>query len=69
MAVDGIQGRLSRGKRQEEDLEEPMSKHTRFCQSVENEWADAGRDGQTCLVRPNSQARTGTGENSFSRFS
>ena len=31
-----------------------------FSLSVENEWADAGRDGRTCLARPNSQARTGT---------
>ena len=29
--------------------------------SVENEQADAGRDGRTCLARPNSRARTGTG--------
>ena len=32
--------------------------------SVGNEQADAGRDGRTCLTRPNdSQARAGTGEN------
>ena len=31
--------------------------------SVENEQARAGRDGRTCLTRPNTQARTGTGEN------
>ena len=30
--------------------------------SIENEQTDAGRDGQTCLARPNSQARTGTGK-------
>ena len=30
---------------------------------------DAGRDGWTRLARPNSQARTGTGEYSFSLFS
>ena len=29
-----------------------------FCSSVENERAGAGRDGQTCLAKPNSQART-----------
>ena len=34
---------------------------TRFSLSVENEQADAGRDGRTRLTRPNSQARTGTG--------
>ena len=31
--------------------------------------ADAGRDGRTRLARPNSQARTGTGNNSFDLFS
>ena len=30
-----------------------------FSLSVEIEHAAAGRDGQTCLVRPNFQARTG----------
>ena len=34
-----------------------------------DEQADAGRDGWTRLARPNSQARTGTGEYSFSLFS
>ena len=34
-----------------------------------DEQADAGRDCQTRLARPNSQARTGTGEYSFSLFS
>ena len=29
---------------------------------VENERGEARRDGRTCLVRPNSQARAGTGE-------
>ena len=37
----------------------------RFSLSVENERADAGRDGQTCLARPNSQARTGTAKFHF----
>ena len=32
---------------------------TRFSLSVKNEKANAGRDGRTCLARPNSQARTG----------
>ena len=31
---------------------------TRFSLSVANERADAGWDGQICLARPNSQART-----------
>ena len=30
--------------------------------SMENGWAYAGRDGQTCTARPNSQARTETGK-------
>ena len=34
---------------------------TIFSLSVENEQADAGRDGRNCLARPNSQARPGTG--------
>ena len=45
----------------------PASKHQpiRFSPSVENEQADAGRDGRTRLERPNSQARKGTGKYSF----
>ena len=42
---------------------------TRFSLNIENEQTDAGRDGRTCLTRPNSQARTATGKNSFSLFS
>ena len=42
---------------------------TRFSLSVENERTYAGRDGRTGLVRPNSQARTGTRKSSFSLFS
>ena len=38
-------------------------------QSVENEQADAGRDGRTRLARPNSQAQTGTGKYQFSLLS
>ena len=34
-----------------------------------DEQAGAGRDGWTRLARPSSQARTGTGECSFSLFS
>ena len=37
--------------------------------SVEDEQADAGRDGRIRLARPNSQARTGTGKYSFSLLS
>ena len=32
---------------------------TRFSVGVENEQADKRRDSQTCLAKPNSQARTG----------
>ena len=32
---------------------------------MENERADAGRDGRTCQARPSSQARTGTGKYSL----
>ena len=35
---------------------------TIFSRSMENEQADAGRDGRTCLARLNSQAQTGTGK-------
>ena len=33
----------------------------RFSLSVEIEQAHSGQDGRSCLARPNSQARTGTG--------
>ena len=36
---------------------------------MENEQADAGRDGRNRLARPNHQARTGTGEKHFFLFS
>ena len=42
----------------------PVSKH-QVQSEYEDEQADAGRDGWTRLARPNSQARTGTGEYSF----
>ena len=43
---------------------------TGFRQSVvENEQADAGRDGRIRLARPNYYARTGTGKYLFFRFS
>ena len=38
-----------------------MSKHLIQPLSAENERADAGRDGRTCLARPISQARTRRG--------
>ena len=46
----------------------PVSKH-QIQPEYGDEQADAGRDGLTRLARPNSQARTGTGECSFSLFS
>ena len=49
----------------------PVIKHQpiRFSLTVENERADAGRDGRTRLARPNSQARTETGKSLLSVFS
>ena len=46
----------------------PVSKH-QIQPEYGDEQADAGRDGRIRLARPNSQARTGTGEYSFSLFS
>ena len=46
----------------------PVSKH-QVQPEYGDEQADAGRDCRTRLARPNSQARTGTGNNSFSLFS
>ena len=46
----------------------PVSKH-QIQPEYGDEQTDAGRDGWTRLARPNSQARTGTGECSFSLFS
>ena len=40
-----------------------------FSLSLENEQADAGRDGRACLAKPNSQVRTGKGNKLFSLFS
>ena len=40
----------------------PVSKHELQSEYMENEQADAGRDGRSRLARPNSQARTGTGK-------
>ena len=42
---------------------------TGFNLGMENELADAGRDGRTCDARPNSQARTEIMNCSFSLFS
>ena len=42
----------------------PASKH-QIQPEYRDEQADAGRDCQTRLARPNSQARTGTGKYSF----
>ena len=47
----------------------PASKHQKIQPEDGNEQADAGRDCQNRLSRPNSQARTGTGKYSFSMFS
>ena len=46
----------------------PVSKHP-IQHEYESEQADAGPDCRTRLARPNSQARTGTGNYSFFLFS
>ena len=46
----------------------PVSKH-QIQPEYGDEQADAGRDCRNRLARPNSQARTRTGEYSFSLFS
>ena len=46
----------------------PVSKH-QIQPEYGDEQADAGRDCRTRFARPNSQARTGTGEYSFFLFS
>ena len=45
----------------------PVRKH-RIQPEYGDEQADAGRDCQTRLARPNSQARTGTGKNDIFPF-
>ena len=57
MAADGLDG-YRRGKR--EEVDEPVSKH-QIQPEYGDEQADAGRDSQTRLARPSSQAGTGTG--------
>ena len=42
----------------------PVSEH-QIQPEYGDEQPDAGRDCRTCLARPNSQARTGTGKYSF----
>ena len=44
----------------------PVSKHQIQPECGENEQADAGRNGRTCLAGQNSQPRTETGKLSFS---
>ena len=46
----------------------PVSKH-QIQPEYRDKQADAGRDCRTRLARPNPQARTRTGEYSFSLFS
>ena len=47
----------------------PVSRKHQIQPEHGDEQADAGRDGWTRLARPNSQARTRTGEYTFSLFS
>ena len=58
--VDGIDGRCQSRK-----AGGIPCASTRFGLNMEDKLSDAGRDGRTCLARPNSQARTGTGKNNF----
>ena len=44
----------------------PVSRHQIQPAEYGDEQADVGRDGRTCLARPNSQAQTGTGNILFS---
>ena len=46
-----------------------VSTINRFDLGVDKERAGAGRDGQNCLARPNSQPRTGTGKKYIYLFS
>ena len=55
MAVDVVDGHLSHGRQEEEEEKNPRVS-TRFSLGLGNERVDAGRDGRTCLARPNSQA-------------
>ena len=66
MTIGDIYG-CRRGNR--EEGEEPVCEHRIQPVVLENEPAEAGRDSRTCLARPNSQARTGTGKYLFSLFS
>ena len=65
MVVDGIlcgRHKITESGRNSASKHQPI----RFILSVENERADAGRDGRTSFARPNFQARTGTTKkNSF----
>ena len=63
MAVGGIGGRTDAVAPSRSYLIPRVS--TRFSLDVENEQAGVGRDGQTRLARPNSQARTGQGKNIY----
>ena len=57
MAVDVVDGHLSHGRQEEEEEEKKNPRvSTKFSLGLENERVDAGRDGRTCLARPNSQA-------------
>ena len=62
MAYGGFINGRHRGTREE-------SRKHQIQPEYGDEQADAGRDGWTRLARPNSQARTGKGEYSFSLFS
>ena len=53
--------RVPQSSQRDESTHSSTYVHTRFSPSVENMWAEAARDSRTCLARPNSQTRMGTG--------
>ena len=59
MAYGGINNQMDAAA---ESGRNSVNKTRFFSPSVENEQADAGRDGQIRPARPNSQAQTGTGK-------
>ena len=74
MVVGGLDGHrtvpyrtVSENGRKERGPE--ASTINRFSLGVENEPVDEVRDSRPCLAIPRPQARTGTGEYSFSLFS
>ena len=49
-------------KNRKTETQTKVRRATRFSVSIDNVQADTRWDGQTCLAKPNSQARTETGK-------